>query len=128
MKVAKGPLYQPVEIFKDLDDDERGLLSFLLTQGIPGEDPVQIMNLYVESINRCLRQERRENLLKEINKVEKTGNNWLYNGLLHELMILKRIDEAERDGDQGRIDQLLQEYRQLESNNWKYPREGIDGK
>jgi hypothetical protein len=42
-------------------------------------------------------------------------------------MLLQRIEDAEIAGDQGKIDQLLEEYRQFESNIWKYPREGIDG-
>jgi DNA primase len=127
LEVAKRPLYQPVEIIKDLEDEERSLLSYLLAQEIPGDDPVQIMNIYLESINRCYRQERRKNLLQEISKHENMENGLPDHDLLREYMLLQRIEDAEIAGDQGKIDQLLEEYRQFESNIWKYPREGIDG-
>jgi DNA primase len=120
--------YQPAEMVKDMEDEEKDLLCYLLAQGIPGDDPVQIMNMYLKSINRFLRQERRENLLKEISTLEHRENDRSLHGLLRELMILKRIEEAERAGDQGKVDLLLQEYGQFGSNNRKYPREGIDSK
>ena len=120
LEVAKRPLYQPVEIIKDLEDEERSLLSYLLAQEIPGDDPVQIMNIYLESINRCYRQERRKNLLQEISKHENMENGLPDHDLLREYMLLQRIEDAEIAGDQGKIDQLLEEYRQFESNIWKY--------
>jgi len=114
---AGRPLYRPVEILKDLEDEEKSLLSYLLAQEIPGDDPVQIMNIYLESINRCYRQERRKNLLQEISKYKNTENGLPDHDLLREYMLLQRIEDAEIAGDQVRIDQLLQEYRQFVSNN-----------
>lgn len=128
MEAANRPVYRPAEIFNHLEDEDQTVLSLLLTQEIPGENLVQIMKGYVESISRSNRQERREMLLKEISETEKSGNSGLYHNLLCELMILQGIAEAEKVGDHGRIERLLQEYRQfLKSNNWKHPREGSDG-
>lgn len=128
LEITDLSLYKPAEIIKDFEDEEKDLLCYLLAQGIPGDDPVQIMNMYLQSINRFLRQERRENLLKKIGTLEHKENDQLMHDLLSELMILKRIEEAERAGDQGKIDLLMQEYGQFGSSNRKYPREGIDSK
>lgn len=117
MEVAERPVYRPVEIFNRLDDGDQAVLSLLLTQQIPGEDPVQIMKGYLECISRSNRQERREILLQEISEAEKSGNHLLYSELWNEYIILRGIAEAEKVGDQSRIEKLLQEYRQFLQSN-----------
>ncbi|OPY57749.1 MAG: DNA primase [Pelotomaculum sp. PtaU1.Bin035] len=124
----KKPAYQPAELFNYIEDDEQALLSFLLTLEIPGDNYIQIMRGYLESINRCKRQERREILLKEINEAEKSGNDWLLNDLWREYIVLKGITEAEWTGDHGRVASLMQENQHiLKTGSWKHPREGSDG-
>jgi len=87
------------------------MLSMLLTLEIPGEDPVNIMKCYIDSINRCMRQERREKILEEIKNMEKSDNNMLNNDLLRELVFLKGIDEAEKAGNLERAAELMVDYR-----------------
>ena len=93
------------------------MLSYLLAQEIPGDDPVQIMNIYLESINRCYRQERRKTFCRKSANIKIQKNGLPDHDLLREYMLLQRIEDAEIAGDQVRIDQLLQEYRQFVSNN-----------
>jgi len=113
MKTAERPVYRPAEIFSYLDDEDQTMLSLLLTQEIPGENPVQIMKGYLECISRSNRRERREILLREIGEAEKAGDHLLYGELWSEYIILRGIDQAEKVGDQSRIEKLLQEYRQF---------------
>ncbi|BAF59087.1 MAG: DNA primase [Pelotomaculum sp.] len=124
---AGRPVFRPAEIFSSLEDDEKNVLSFLLTQDIPGENLVQIMKNHIDSIRRFERRERREALLKEIAKAEKAGNHSLCNELWREYIILRSIAEAEKNGEQGRAAELMLEYREFVSlKNGKYPREGSD--
>lgn len=119
--------YRPVEILNYLEDEDQAVLSQLLTQEIPGRDPVQIIKELIESINRCNRQERREILLKEISEAEKFGNKSLYSKLWREYVVLRKIAEAEKTGDRHRMESLLQEYREiLKANNAGCPKEGSD--
>ncbi len=113
LKCAGHPAYRPVEILSALDEEEQAVLSRLLTQEIPGSDPVQIMKGYLESLSRCSRQERRETLLNEISKAEKSGNKSLYTKLWREYIVLRVIAEAEKAGDRNRLETLLQEYRKV---------------
>ncbi|HBC93410.1 MAG TPA: DNA primase [Pelotomaculum sp.] len=125
LEIAERPRYQPAEIAQYLDDDEQALLSMLLIQEIPGDDPVEILNSHMKSVVRCRRQERREKILKEIGEAEKLGSHY---HLLRELMILQGIDEAEKVGDQARARKLQEDYRKLiESNTGECPKEGSDG-
>jgi len=117
MEVAGRPSYRPVEILGYLEDEEQAVLSRLLTQEIPGADPVQIMKGYLESLGRCSRQERREMLLNEISKAEKSGNKSLYSQLWREYLVLRVIAEAEKAGDRNRMESLLQEYRKVSGAN-----------
>lgn len=124
LEMSNRAQYQPAEIAQYLDDDEQALLGMLLTQEIPGDDPVEILNSYVESIARCRRQERKEKILKEIGEAEKLGSHY---HLLRELMLLQGIDEAEKVGDQDRIRKLQADYQEfIGVNNGKYPKEGSD--
>lgn len=126
--ISKESFYKPAAIFNFLKDDEQILLSNLLTQHIPGENRIQIMRGCVEFINRCCRQERREALLMEIGKAEKSGAYDQYRHLWHEYILLRKITEAERTGNYEQIGKLLQDYRQfLESDTWEHPREGSEG-
>lgn len=104
--------YRPEGMFDVLENDEQNVLSYLLTLDVPGENPDKIMNAYIKSINRYIRQERREELLKEIRAAENSGNHLYYKNLLRELVVLKGIDEAEKAGDQGRARDLLNQYKQ----------------
>jgi len=125
--ISKEPFYQPAKIFNYLKDDEQTLLSHLLTRDIPGENQVKIMNDYVELINRCDRQERRETLIKEIGEAERSGNHGLCRHLWREYIVLRGITEAERIGNHDRIAKLLHEYQQLlKTDTWKHPREGSE--
>lgn len=125
LEIAGRPQYQPVEIAQYLDDGEQALLGMLLTQEIPGDNPVEILHSHIESIVRCQRQERREKILREIGEAEKLGSHY---HLLRELMILQGIDEAEKVGDQARAKKLQADYQRLiETNTGKYPKEGSDG-
>lgn len=124
LEIAGRSPYQPAEIAQHLDDGEQALLGMLLTQEIPGDDPVEILNSHIESIVRCRRQERREKILKEIGEAEKLGSHY---HMLRELMILQGIDEAEKVGDQARVRKLQEDYQKLiESNTGKSPKEGSD--
>jgi len=126
--LSKEPFYQPAKIFNYLKDDEQTLLSQLLVQDIPGENQVQIMNGYLELINRCNRQERGETLIKKIGEAEKSGDHGQYQHLWREYIILRGITEAERIGNHDRIVKLLHEYQQLlKTDTWKHPREGSEG-
>jgi len=109
---AEQPGYRPENIFKFIQNDVQNVLSMLLTLDIPGENPEQIFKAYIESINRYIRQERRENLLKEIREAENTGNDKLFHDLFEELIILKGIDEAEKTGNRGRAERLLKKHRE----------------
>jgi DNA primase len=125
LEIADRPQYRPAEIAQHLDDDEQALLGRLLTQEIPGDDPVEILNSHIVSIIRHRRQERREKILKEIGEAEKLGSHYR---LLRELMILQGIDEAEKVGDQARAMQLQEDYQELIAcNTGMYPKEGSDG-
>lgn len=127
LEMANRPVYRPTDIFNLLQEDEQNMLSLLLTQEIPGENPVHIMKAYLESISRYTHQERRGVLLKEISEAERSGNHGLNTDLLRELILLKGIDEAQKAHEPDRAAKLLQEYRQfLKLNNWKHPREGSD--
>lgn len=112
MDLAGRPGYRPEEIFNFLESEEQSVLSRLLMQDIPGENPDHILKAYIRSVNRCIRQDRKGDLLREIQEAERSGNHRQSNDLLRELMMLKEIDEAEKAGDHGRVAGLLQEYRQ----------------
>ena len=71
------------------------------------------MKCYIDSINRCMRQERREKILEEIKNMEKSDNKMLNNDLLRELVFLKGIDEAEKAGNLGRAAELMVDYRKI---------------
>ncbi|MCG9967073.1 DNA primase [Pelotomaculum terephthalicicum JT] len=125
--ISREPFYQPAKIFNYLKDDEQPLLSQFLLHDIPGENRVQIMKDYLESIHRCNRQERREKLIKEIGDAEKSGDHDLYGYLWREYIILRGIAEAERIGDHDRLANLLHEYQQfLKTDTWKHPKEGSE--
>lgn len=125
LELYNKPGYRPEGMFNVLDNEDQNLLSQLLTLDIPGENPDKLMKSYMESINRCIRQERREKILEEIRELEKTGNSLLYNDLLRELVILKGIDEAEKAGDQARAGHYLNEYKKFTNfNNGKHLGEG----
>jgi len=127
MDLAGCSDYRPENMFSNLEGEEQSVLSQLLMLDIPGENPVQIMKSHIESVNRCIRQERRGELLREIHEAERSGDHRLSNDLSRELIILKKIDEAEKAGDHNRIAGLLQEYRQRpDSGNSKRLREGRD--
>lgn len=121
------PGYRPEGMFNILDNDDQNLLSNLLTLDIPGENPIEIMKNYIDSVNRCIRQERREEILEEIKELEKSGNSLLYNDLLRELVVLKGIDEAEKAGDKDRAAGYMNEYKKyFGNNNGNHPGEGRD--
>lgn len=125
LELYNKPGYRPEGMFNVLDNEDQNLLSQLLTLDIPGENPDILMKSYMESINRCIRQERREEILEEIRNLEKTGDSSLYNDLLREIVILKGIDEAEKAGDQARADHYLNEYKKFANfNNGKHLGEG----
>jgi DNA primase len=124
LEIAGRPQYQPAEIAQYLDDGEQALLGMLLTQEIPGDDPVEILNSHIESIVRCRRHERREKILRKIGEAEKLGSHY---HMLRELMILQGIDEAEKVGDQARARKLQEDYQKfIASNTGKCPKEGSD--
>lgn len=125
LELYNKPGYRPEGMFNVLDNEDQNLLSQLLTLDIPGENPDNLLKSYMESINRCIRQERREEILEEIRDLEKTGDSQLYNDLLRELVILKGIDEAEKAGDQARADHYFNEYKKFTIfNNGKHLGEG----
>ncbi|MBP7331335.1 MAG: DNA primase [Firmicutes bacterium] len=111
LELYKSPGYRPEGLFNILENSDQNVLSMLLTLEIPGEDPVNIMKCYIDSINRCMRQERREKILEEIKNMEKSDNNMLNNDLLRELVFLKGIDEAEKAGNLERAAELMVDYR-----------------
>jgi DNA primase len=125
LEIAGRPQYQPAEIAQYLDDGEQALLGMLLTQEIPGDNLVEILNSHIESLFRYRRQERREKILRKIGEAEKLGSHY---HLLRELMILKGIDEAEKVGDQARARKLQADYQKfIGIDTGKYPKEGSDG-
>lgn len=124
LELYNKPGYRPEGLFNILDNDDQNLLSHILTLDIPEENPIKILKSYIDSINRCIRQERREEILKEIRDLEKSGNSNIYNDLLRELVILKGIDEAEKAGDQDRAAGFLNEYKKFYNGN--HHREGRD--
>jgi DNA primase len=127
LELYNKPGYRPEGMFNILDNDDQNLLSKLLTLDIPGENPIAIMKNYIDSINRCVRQERREEILEEIRALEKSGNSLLYNDLLRELTVLKGIEEAEKAGDQDRVVNSLNEYKKFFNfNNGNHLGEGRD--
>lgn len=125
LELYNKPGYRPEGMFNVLDNEDQNLLSQLLTLDIPGENPDKIVKSYIDSINRCVRQERREEILEEIRDLEKTGDSSLYNDLLRELVVLKGIDEAEKAGDHARAADYLNEYKKFSNfNNGKHLGEG----
>ncbi len=99
-------------MFSTFENEEQNVLSHILTLDIPGENPDKIMDAYINSVNRCIRHERREELLKNIRAAENSGNDFQYKNLFQELVFLKNIDEAEKMGDKGRVRDLTNEYKQ----------------
>jgi hypothetical protein len=71
------------------------------------------MESYVEAIGRMNRRDRREEILREIDDADKSGNGQRCIILLKELSILHEIGEAEKAKECGRCARLLQEYRQF---------------
>jgi DNA primase len=127
LELYKKEGYRPEGLFNILDNNDQNLLSQLLTQDLPGDDPVQMMNMYTASIIRSIRQERREEILAEIRVLEKDGSHLLYNKLLRELLILKGIEEADKAGDKDRVDCFLNEYKKyLSHSNEMHLGEGGD--
>lgn len=125
LELYNKPGYRPEGMFNVLDNEDQNLLSQLLTLDIPGENLDKIVKSYIDSINRCVRQERREEILEEIRDLEKTGDSSLYNDLLRELVVLKGIDEAEKAGDHARAADYLNEYKKFSNfNNGKHLGEG----
>ncbi len=124
LELYKSPAYRPEGLFSMLDDHKQNLLSKLLTLDIPGENPVTIIKSYINSINRCTRLERREEILEEIKSLEKMGNNKQYDQLLRELVFLKGIDEAEKTGNLERAGELMVDYRNNLNNTRGLPRRG----
>ncbi|MFA4885958.1 MAG: DNA primase [Desulfotomaculaceae bacterium] len=112
LEAGHYPEYRPEGMFSTFENEEQNVLSYILTLDIPGENPDKIMNAYINSVNRCIRHERREELLKDIRTAENSGNDFQYNNLLQEIVFLKNIDEAEKMGDQGRVRDLTNEYKQ----------------
>lgn len=112
LELYKSPGYCPEGLLSLLDSEEQNLLSKLLIMDIPGENPVKIMKCYIDSINRCIRQERREEILEEIRNLEKLDGSMLDNDLLRELVLLKGIDEAEKADNFARVAELTAEYRE----------------
>ncbi len=112
LELYKSPGYCPEGLLNLLDSEEQNLLSKLLIMDIPGENPAKIMKCYIDSINRCIRQERREEILEEIRNLEKLDGSMLDNNLLRELVLLKGIDEAEKADNYVRVAELTAEYRE----------------
>lgn len=127
LELYKREGYRPEGLFNILDNNDQNILSQILTKELPGEDPVQMMNMYIASVIRSIRQERREEILSEIRDLEKAGNPLLYNKLLRELLILKGIEAADKAGDQDRVDCFLDEYKKyLSPDNEGHLGEGRD--
>lgn len=117
MELSLRQVFRATDLFSCLPEEDHNVLSQILTQEIPGGDLVQIMSMYLESIARCNRRERREMLLKEIGMAERAGKTWLCNDLLRELSILKGIDQAEKAGDRKLMATLIQEHQQFKKPN-----------
>ena len=113
LEAAKKPLYSPADLLDRFNEDEQQHLSMLLTGEIPGDDLVHIMESYVEAIGRMNRRERREEILREIDDADKSGNEQRCTILLKELSILHEIGEAEKAKESGRCARLLHNYRQF---------------
>ncbi len=128
LELYKSPGYCPEGLLNLLDsEEEQNLLSKLLIMDIPGENPVKIMKWYIDSINRCIRQERREEILEEIKNLEKLDGSMLEKDLLRELVLLKGIDEAEKADNFLRVAELTAKYREYFSvRNGEHRVEGRD--
>ena len=113
LEAAKKPVYRPADLLDRLNEEEQQHLSMLLTGEIPGDDLVHIMKSYVDAIGRMNRRDRREEILREIDDADKSGNGQRCIILLKELSILHEIGEAEKAKEGGRCARLLQEYRQF---------------
>ncbi len=117
----------PSELLKYLPEDGQSALSKLLTAELPGGNPGDIMEQYIQLMKRCDRQTRRQELIKAIREAEEKGDKALYDMLCREYIILRSIAEAEKMGDVKRLETLLEEYRSYcQGGNREYPKEGSE--
>lgn len=92
-----------------MDEEEQHLLSQLLMEKIPGDDPVKIIPDLVCTIQRNNIQEKRERLVQELAEAERIGDQGRVARILSDLQSLLQTGKPllERGNEQigGRIEQ-----------------------
>lgn len=78
-KVLLNNIEQPQQyrldtLYDQLDEQDQQLLTTVVTQNIPGENPVQILNGYVDSFKKFKKKENREQLLGQLAEAENAGD------------------------------------------------------
>ena len=76
--------YQASCLFNFLNDEEQDTLSYLLSKKIPGDNLVQIISDFMITVKRSMHKEREE-------------------------LLLKKLEEAEKNNDRNSLSQILQE-------------------
>lgn len=99
----------PAAWMHELDEEEQHLLSQLLMEKIPGDDPVKIIPDLVCTIQRSNIQEKRERLVQELAEAERIGDQGRVARILSDLQSLLQTGKPllERGNEQigGRIEQ-----------------------
>lgn len=78
----------PAQWMNSLDETAQQVLSGLLVEKIPGEEPVKIIKDLVSSIKKFITQQRKTQLLQELAQAEKDRDQEHVAQLLHELQKL----------------------------------------
>lgn len=80
--------YSPAFLFNVLEEDDQRVLGDLLMENLPDDEPDKILPSYIKAMQKFLKKERRESLMDT-------------------------LVEAEKDGDQKRVDQILKKLQTL---------------
>lgn len=72
--IERPQQYRLDTLYDQLDAEDQQLLTTVVTQTIPGENPVQILNAYVETFKKWHQKENREQLLGQLAEAEKISD------------------------------------------------------
>lgn len=81
--------FEPARALDELDEPAASLMSRLLFEKIPGDDPLKIMNDYIEAIKRNLTVKKRIRLLQELAEAEKANDRGRMSLIMSEIQRLR---------------------------------------
>lgn len=72
--IERPQQYRLDTLYNQLGEEDQQLLTTVVTQTIPGENPVQILTAYVETFKKWHKKENRDQLLGQLAEAENAGD------------------------------------------------------